>query len=153
MLQALVFTLASADMTLDRSRFLHGLFFCCITLMFWGMLPIALKRSTGFIDPVTLTWLRFAFAGIVMLIWQDRQSKLSEFRHLSGNHSGRLIVSRHMQVVMYTLNDSGLISCQPAPEHLSFLISPLVYTSVRWLSLSYWVFLARLDVLHRWAGT
>ncbi|WP_296057570.1 DMT family transporter [uncultured Amphritea sp.] len=140
MLQALVFTLASADMTLDRSRFLHGLFFCCITLMFWGMLPIALKRSTGFIDPVTLTWLRFAFAGIVMLMWQARQGKLSEFRNLSGTHSVRLIVAGTMLIVNYTFMVWGLSYLHPGAAQLSFQLAPLFLTLGGWLFLKERVF-------------
>jgi len=115
-------------MTLDRSRFLYGLFFCCITLMFWGMLPIALKLSTGFIDPVTLTWLRFAFAGVVMLMWQAKRGKLSEFRNLSAPHTVRLMLAGTMLIVNYTFMAWGLNYLHPGAAQLSFQLAPLFLT-------------------------
>ncbi|RTE67060.1 DMT family transporter [Amphritea opalescens] len=127
-------------MTLDRSRFLYGLFFCCITLMFWGMLPIALKLSTGFIDPITLTWLRFTFAGAVMFLWQFNRGKLSEFRHLSKTHIASLLIAGTMLIVNYTFMVWGLSYLHPGAAQLSFQLAPLFLTLGGWWFLKERVF-------------
>ncbi|SEQ25148.1 EamA-like transporter family protein [Amphritea atlantica] len=132
-------------MTLDRRRFLYGLFFCCVTLMFWGMLPIALKLSTGFIDPVTFTWLRFTFAGVVMVIWQAKRSKLSEFRNLSATNFIRLMVAGTMLIVNYTFMVWGLSYLHPGAAQLSFQLAPL------FLTLGGWWFLKERVFWQHWA--
>ncbi|MBN0985953.1 DMT family transporter [Amphritea pacifica] len=127
-------------MTLDRRRFLYGLFFCSVTLMFWGMLPIALKLSTGFIDPVTFTWLRFSFAAVVMLIWQTRRGKLSEFRNLSKTNVARLMIAGTMLIVNYTFMVWGLSYLHPGAAQLSFQLAPLFLTLGGWWFLKERVF-------------
>ncbi len=127
-------------MTLDRRQFLYGLFFCSITLMFWGMLPIALKLSTGFIDPVTFTWLRFTFAGVVMIIWQAKRGKLSEFRKLGRVDIIRLIIAATMLIVNYTFMVWGLSYLHPGAAQLSFQLAPLFLTLGGWLFLKERVF-------------
>ncbi|MBN1008214.1 DMT family transporter [Amphritea pacifica] len=127
-------------MTLDRRRFLYGLFFCSVTLMFWGMLPIALKLSTGFIDPVTFTWLRFSFAAVVMLIWQARRGKLSEFRNLSKTNVARLMIAGTMLIVNYTFMVWGLSYLHPGAAQLSFQLAPLFLTLGGWWFLKERVF-------------
>lgn len=127
-------------MMTDRSRFLYGLFFCGITLMFWGMLPIALKLSTGFIDPVTFTWLRFAFAGVAMLIWQAKRGKLSEFRNLSTANLIKLMIAATMLIINYTFMVWGLSYLHPGAAQLSFQLAPLFLTLGGWWFLKERVF-------------
>ncbi|WP_299202876.1 DMT family transporter [uncultured Amphritea sp.] len=127
-------------MTLDSRRFLYGLFFCCITLVFWGMMPIALKLSTGFIDPVTFTWLRFTFAGAVLVIWQAQRGKLSEFRNLTRINIVRLMVAGTMLIVNYTFMVWGLSYLHPGAAQLSFLLAPLFLTLGGWWFLKERVF-------------
>lgn len=127
-------------MTLDRRQFLYGLLFCCITLMFWGMLPIALKLSTGFIDPVTFTWLRFTFAAVVMIIWQAKRGKLSEFRKLGRVDIIRLMIAATMLIINYTFMVWGLSYLHPGAAQLSFQLAPLFLTLGGWWFLKERVF-------------
>ena len=60
-------------MNAQRQQFKLGLFFATTAILFWGMLPIALKLSAGFIDPITLTWFRFFIAFIVSIGLQKSQ--------------------------------------------------------------------------------
>ena len=127
-------------MTLDRRQFLYGLFFCCVTLMFWGMLPIALKLSTGFIDPVTFTWLRFTFAGVVMIVWQAKRGKLSEFRNLAKGDIIRLMIAATMLIVNYTFMVWALNYLHPGAAQLSFQLAPIFLTLGGWWFLKERVF-------------
>jgi drug/metabolite transporter (DMT)-like permease len=47
-------------------RWKLGLGFAVVTALFWGVLPIALAIVLRTIDPVTLTWLRFVTAALML---------------------------------------------------------------------------------------
>ncbi|WP_235889990.1 DMT family transporter [Maribrevibacterium harenarium] len=113
-------------MATAASFFCLGLFFSSITVLFWGMLPIALKLSGGFSDPITLTWLRFTVAGAILLLWQWQRGKLGEFRSLSRNHWLRLFAAGSFLIVNYTLFAWSLDFMHPGSAQLSFQTSPLL---------------------------
>ncbi len=48
----------------QSSGFLKGVIMCLITVILWGVLPIALKMSLPLIDVYGIAWFRFAFAAI-----------------------------------------------------------------------------------------
>lgn len=47
-------------------RWKLGLAFAVVTALFWGVLPIALAIVLRTVDPVTLTWLRFVTAALML---------------------------------------------------------------------------------------
>jgi len=47
-----------------------GIIYAAITALFWGFLAIALKVAVRKVDPVTIVWLRFFTAFIILLAWQ-----------------------------------------------------------------------------------
>lgn len=108
-----------------KQLFLYGLFFSVITIVFWGMLAIALKLSSGFADPVTLTWLRFLVAGLLLGLWQWKRGKLSEFRSLTRRDYGRLIAAGSFLIVNYTCFAWSLQYLLPGSAQLSFQFAPL----------------------------
>lgn len=46
-----------------------GVYYAAFTALLWGFLAIALKVSVNELPPVTVTWLRFAIAFTVLLVW------------------------------------------------------------------------------------
>lgn len=47
-------------------RWQFGLFLSLLTAVMWGILPIALKGLLAYMDSVTITWLRFVIAAIIL---------------------------------------------------------------------------------------
>ena len=108
-----------------KQTFLYGLFFSSVTVLFWGMLPIALKLSGSFSDPITLTWLRFSVAGIILGLWQWQRGKLGEFKSLSKNDWLRLFAAGTFLIINYTSFAWSLDFLLPGSAQLSFQIAPL----------------------------
>ena len=56
----------------DRRR---GSALAFVTMVMWGVLPVALKPLLEQMDPYTITWYRFVFSGAVLfavLAWRGR---------------------------------------------------------------------------------
>jgi len=47
-----------------------GIIYASITAFFWGFLAVALKVAVRKVDPVTVVWIRFVIAFIMLSIWQ-----------------------------------------------------------------------------------
>lgn len=60
-----------------------GLLYSSITLLFWGILPIALKLSEKFIDATSLSWFRFFIAFIIIFAIQLTSKNLHQFRKIT----------------------------------------------------------------------
>ncbi|MEL0613949.1 DMT family transporter [Marinomonas arenicola] len=132
-------------MLTSKQIFLYGLFFSCITVLFWGMLPIALKLSSGFSDPITLTWLRFSVAGIILALWQWQHGKLGEFKRLSKKDWLRIAAAGTFLIINYTSFAWSLQFLLPGSAQLSFQIAPL------FLALGGLIFLKETIHIKQWA--
>jgi drug/metabolite transporter (DMT)-like permease len=67
-------------------RWQLGLFLSLVTAILWGLLPIALKGLLKYTDAMTITWLRFLFAAIVLggyLFWKNRLPDLTKLKSRS----------------------------------------------------------------------
>lgn len=109
----------------SKQNFWLGLLLCCTTALFWGMVPIALKLSSGFADPVTLTWSRFTFAAVVVFLWQWQHHRLREFTSLSRKDWLRLLGSGCFLILNYTTFAWGVTFLRPEVAQLGMQISPL----------------------------
>ncbi|WP_347840554.1 DMT family transporter [uncultured Draconibacterium sp.] len=47
-----------------------GIVYAAITAFFWGFLAIALKVAVRKVDPVTVVWIRFVIAFVMLSVWQ-----------------------------------------------------------------------------------
>ena len=101
-----------------------GLFFVSVAVIFWGILPIALKLSGGFIDPVTLTWFRFVVAFVVTfgLLW--RFGQLRQFASLSSIDWLRLLAAGIFLIGNYTSFVYSLDYLSPGTAQLNFQTAP-----------------------------
>ncbi|MCE0495237.1 DMT family transporter [Vibrio salinus] len=105
--------------------FCYGLFFSFTTVLFWGLIPIALKVSGGFADPVTLTWLRFSVSGLIVLVWQWAHGRLHEFLHLSRMDWVKLLLTGVFLIINYTCFAWGLNYLRPEVAQLGMQVAPL----------------------------
>ncbi len=105
-------------------QFKLGLFFATTAILFWGMLPIALKLSAGFIDPITLTWFRFFIAFIVSIGLQKISGNLSQFRDLVLADWGKLTLAAIFSLTNYITFVYSLDYLQPGPAQLNFQTAP-----------------------------
>jgi drug/metabolite transporter (DMT)-like permease len=74
--------------TTGRAR--RGALLASTTMVFWGVLPLALKIVLRSLDPVTIVWFRMGFAALVLgsaLAWRGRLPAL----HRIGRHGAALL--------------------------------------------------------------
>ncbi len=105
--------------------FMYGLLFSFTTVLFWGLIPIALKVSGGFADPITLTWLRFSVSGLIVLTWQWAHGRLHEFLHLNLKDWLKLLFAGVFLIINYTCFAWGLNYLRPEAAQLGMQIAPL----------------------------
>lgn len=51
-----------------------GLGFTLITVLMWGLLPLALKGVLVVMDPATVSWYRFSLSALIAMLWYGRGS-------------------------------------------------------------------------------
>lgn len=101
-----------------------GLLFISVAVLFWGILPIALKLSGAFIDPVTLTWFRFLVAWLVSLVIQWSAGSLKQFVGLTGTAWLRLGIAGIFLMLNYVSFVYSLDFLAPGAAQLNFQTSP-----------------------------
>lgn len=110
--------------SLNLRYFRLGLLFASIAVLFWGILPIALKLSASFIDPVTLTWFRFFVALVISLLVQYCSGKLVEFRQLNKKDWGILTITAIFSICNYVSIVYALDYLSPGEAQLNFQTAP-----------------------------
>ncbi|MCL1144062.1 DMT family transporter [Shewanella gaetbuli] len=111
-------------MTISGSDFKLGLIFVSVAVFFWGILPIALKLSGQFIDPVTLTWFRFFMAFAVTLLLQWRFGHLKQFSHLRLSDWLKLMLAGILLILNYVSFVYSLDYLAPGTAQLNFQTAP-----------------------------
>ncbi|MCS6232870.1 DMT family transporter [Shewanella baltica] len=101
-----------------------GLIFISVAIVFWGMLPIALKLSGAFIDPVTLTWFRFLVALVVSILIQWSAGSLKQFAVLDAKVWLRLVLAGIFLMLNYVSFVYSLDYLAPGAAQLNFQTSP-----------------------------
>ncbi|MCL1124856.1 DMT family transporter [Shewanella surugensis] len=109
---------------MDLRYFRLGLFFASIAVLFWGILPIALKLSVSFIDPVTLTWFRFFVALVISLFVQYFSGKLAEFTQLNRKDWCILSMTAIFSICNYVSIVYALEYLSPGEAQLNFQTAP-----------------------------
>ncbi|PXF63277.1 DMT family transporter [Kangiella spongicola] len=71
-------------MHIVSGRWQLGLALSLTTVILWGLLPIALKGVLLEMDPVTVTWYRFAVAAIFVFIYMAVRKRIPNFKALKG---------------------------------------------------------------------
>lgn len=101
-----------------------GLLLISVAVLSWGTLPIALKLSTPFIDPITLTWFRFLFALVVSFFMQLMFKQLGQFKGLSAKTWGLLMMASVCSALNYVTFVYSLEHLTPGQAQLNFQTAP-----------------------------
>ena len=111
---------------IDRRR---GLYLTLVTVLMWGLLPVALKHVLTVMDAWTLTWFRFFAAALILGVWlavfgnwSQFRNSVSQKRHVCAllGLSGLALVSNY---VLYLI---GLDHISPATAQLVIQLGPLL---------------------------
>ena len=103
-----------------------GLMLALVTAVCWATLPVALKLSLQVVDPLTLTWFRFAFAAVIMLLWLGRQRQLAPIAALRGKHRLLLLAATVLLLGNYVGYIPGVQFTTPGNAQLLIQLAPLV---------------------------
>ncbi len=103
-----------------------GILFACIPAFLWGFLPIAIKVAVNKVDPITVVWVRFFLAFLMLLIFflfTDRHKILGIFKEpigfivaaigLAANYSG------YAMGISYTSPSNAQVFIQMGPVLLA----------------------------------
>ncbi|MEC6822758.1 DMT family transporter [Photobacterium piscicola] len=101
-----------------------GLLYSSITLLFWGILPIALKLSEKFIDATSLSWFRFFIAFIVIFILQLTSNSLQQFRKITLKEVIKLLFAGVFLTLNYVTFVLTLKYLSPGEAQLNFQVAP-----------------------------
>lgn len=101
-----------------------GLLLISVAVLSWGTLPVALKLTTDFIDPITLTWFRFLFALVASFIMQLMLKQLDQFKGLSTKAWAMLLTASVCSVLNYTTFVYALEHLTPGQAQLNFQTAP-----------------------------
>lgn len=111
-------------MQTKKTDFQIGLLFISTAVLFWGMLPVALKLTTPFTDAISLTWLRFMFALILSLIVQAYFGRLNQFKNLIWQDWIKLTLAAILLVINYVTFVWSLDYLAPGVAQLNFQTAP-----------------------------
>ncbi|MFT5704912.1 MAG: drug/metabolite transporter (DMT)-like permease [Shewanella sp.] len=109
---------------MQQNNFKMGLLFISTAVLFWGILPIALKLSSTFIDPVSLTWFRFLIALLVSFIIQYFSGNLKQFATLDKAAWIKLLFASILLMLNYVSFVYALEYLAPGVAQLNFQTSP-----------------------------
>ncbi|WKE67159.1 DMT family transporter [Gallaecimonas kandeliae] len=70
-----------------------GAFLSLVTVLLWGLLPIALKEVLVHMDPYTITFYRFLVSGLILATWLGAKGNLPQLGRLEGQGPWLLGVS------------------------------------------------------------
>ncbi|MEX0298007.1 MAG: DMT family transporter [Kordiimonas sp.] len=105
--------------------FMNGLIMVTITVLFWGILPIALVFTLSIQDGTTITWFRFLVAAILCLTYQAAKGRLHEFTALSAKEWAILAVAAALLISDYMLYIYGLNYIDPSAMQVFSQATPL----------------------------
>ena len=127
-------------------RWKLGLLLALVTAACWATLPVALKMSLAVLDPMTLTWFRFAFAAVFMLIWLGLRRQLGVYRALHARDWRWLLAATLLLIGNYVGYLLGVQFTSPGNAQLLIQLAPLLMALG-----GIWIFKERY-VLGQWLG-
>lgn len=109
------------------NRWQFGLFLSLVTVVLWGILPIALTGLLKYMDAITITWFRFAFAATFLLIFLRAKNKLSLFRIFKNKHALLLLIICIIGLLAnYLLFMYGLAFTTPESAQITIQLAPML---------------------------
>ena len=149
----------------SSGRWLLGLPLTLLTVLLWATQPVAIKIALEQVDPMTLVWGRFAFAGLAVGGWLAWRGDVRAFRRQPAGAWLLLAIATLSLLGNFVFSILGLKWCTPASYQLfSQLSHPLValgavlvfrerFNRWQWAGLAGVVGGLALFFRDQWAGT
>lgn len=103
-----------------------GLGFTLLTVLMWGLLPIALKLVLAVMDPITISWYRFSLSALIALLWYGYK-RTAQLKDLLSSRSWRLTaVAVGGLLCNYLLYIWGLNHITPGAAQILIQLAPLL---------------------------
>jgi len=125
-----------------------GLSFTLLTVLMWGLLPLALKVILDVMDPITISWYRFSLSALIALLWYGRQ-RGTALKNLLFSNSGPLTAVAVAGLLSnYLLYIWGLDHINPGAAQILIQLAPLLlligsvvlfkeaFSAVQWLGVA-----------------
>jgi drug/metabolite transporter (DMT)-like permease len=103
-----------------------GLGFSLVTVVMWGLLPLALKVILGVMDPVTNTWYRFFISAIIALLWYGHRRGAALKNLLAYKSLPLTAVAVAGLLCNYLLYIWGLDHINPGAAQILIQLGPLL---------------------------
>lgn len=129
-----------------RSRL--GFALAAVTMLLWGVLPLALKQALRSLDAVTITWFRFGAASLVLGAFLASRGRLPRVAQLGRTGWGLLAVATLGLAANFLAFLVGLDLTSPASAQVLIQLAPMLlglgslvvfrerYAPVQWLGIA-----------------
>ena len=104
----------------------YALLLTLFSALLWGMLPIALKAMMSYMDPYTITWYRFLFAGIVSFSVLLFKKDLPQLRRTNSQHVVAFLIACSGLCGNYILYLQGLSMTDPGAAQVLIQLAPIM---------------------------
>jgi len=103
-----------------------GLGFSLLTVLMWGLLPVALKVVLEVMDPLTISWYRFSISALIALLWYGRKRGAQLKQLLSRKHRVLTLIAVLSLLANYLLYILGLNHITPGAAQILIQLAPLL---------------------------
>ena len=103
-----------------------GLLFSLITVLMWGLLPLALKAVLEVMDPATISWYRFSVSAVIALVWYGHHSGPALKDMFSPGQWPLSLAAVAGLVGNYLLYVWGLDHINPGASQILIQLAPLI---------------------------
>lgn len=103
-----------------------GLGFSLLTVLMWGLLPLALKAVLQVMDPVTISWYRFSLSALIALVWYGRRSGGALKQLVCGRQRMLSFTAIAALMCNYLFYVWGLDHINPGAVQILIQIAPLL---------------------------
>lgn len=104
----------------------YALLLTLFSALLWGMLPIALKAMMSYMDPYTITWYRFLFAGMVSFTVLSFKKGLPQLRQTNSQQAVILFIACIGLCGNYILYLMGLHRTGPGAAQVLIQLAPIM---------------------------
>jgi drug/metabolite transporter (DMT)-like permease len=125
-----------------------GLFLALVTVILWGILPLALTVTLKVLDIYSITWFRFVLSFVLLALYLQQEQKFPPLKMLLGGQWKLLAVATGFLALNYLLFLQGLGETTPTNSQVLIQLAPVFlglgglaifresYTKRQWASLS-----------------
>jgi drug/metabolite transporter (DMT)-like permease len=104
----------------------YALLLTLFSALLWGVLPIALKAMMSYMDPYTITFYRFLFAGIVSFSVLSFKMGLPPLRRINSQQAVTLLIACSGLCGNYILYLLGLYRTGPGAAQVLIQLAPIM---------------------------